>query len=556
MSSLNCGTMGTHRWRSALPADERGIVLVFVLLAMTMVTGLILIFLLSTTVETKSVSASRDSKLALYAADAAIQEVIARVNFMDRTLTRDVNGTDVRVWIPKDLINTSAPGYDADNPNTWRYIHQDGVNNTTGSPEPCDSSEPLHDCSGVSGDADDWGEFYPSWRVNIWYADNDWMSDNAAALPPGQNVLTLLGPSQKSLLVYGLTADGLAAGAAAAQAGIFVQRKLDASGRMVFTDGTKQFTAAQATAAEEAGGLGMLTDAAQRPPAWPVMEIYATGRFGGVTRRRIAEAGNFPIQLPETALYACGEGSPTVDAKSKPLLISGYDYPMFRDGDLVEPGPGNNFDGMNPPYNPQSPDTAPVPSITVCCSKGPGNCVSGDEQAAVSAQVGGLSNAELYGLNTGDGNSIAIGELDVQALYESYVPYTSSSGCGASGCAPSKNKLDAMGTESDSVVAHFNVTSNNTSLNLPSQGFGVLLINTNGNQVKITGGTTIYGLVIVVGKGGELDLGGTIDIIGQVLTGTDVDITGNAKIFYSRDALSRIPQFTYIRLLRTWEASL
>ncbi len=58
----------------------RNIALLFVLFALSIFTTLALTYLINTRIESKMVEASRDSKMAQYAADAGIQEVIARLN--------------------------------------------------------------------------------------------------------------------------------------------------------------------------------------------------------------------------------------------------------------------------------------------------------------------------------------------------------------------------------------------------------------------------------------------------------------------------------------------
>src|SRR5207244_4204102 len=89
-------------------------------------------------------------------------------------------------------------------------------------------------------------------------------------------------------------------------------------------------------------------------PAWPVMQIWATGKAGGVSRRLLAEAANFPLQLPETAVYACKKsGNYSVVPSAAVQNVSGYDYPLS----LVL-GNGNSWDGN--PDNPADPNFAPV----------------------------------------------------------------------------------------------------------------------------------------------------------------------------------------------------
>jgi hypothetical protein len=543
-----------HRLETDVPAparlslvhrDQRGVALVTVLLALIILTSLALTYLINTDVETRSVAATRDSKMALYAADAAIQEAILRLNAGPRARVT-VNGSTFWTWIPSDL----RTGGDPNTPAAWRFVRDDGINNGAGSTAPCGGSG-LNDCSGLNDTADDWAEVFPGWRANIWAAPQSWVDDPGNNLPADEmHYGTLLDLSANpSLISFGLNANPNATGPEArSRGGIFIRRKLDENDNVIFTNGRQQFTAAQGTLAEASGGIGLSPLLAGGvAPAWPVLEIWATGRHNNASRRLVAEVANFPLAIPDTALYACATPNRAVDGNGA-FLVSGYDYPMFNStGGLIAPPLGNSTTGMVP-RDPSQQATAPVPAVTVCCHEGPGNCTTPElETTALTSQIAG---AEFFGANSGDGDTVQIGEMNVEALFESYIPYISATGCRPS--CDSSSGFNEMGSETNFVIARI---SGSGTASMPNYSFGVLLLEVTGGQLKIAGNTRFYGLIIAIGNG-EIVFQGTMGIVGALYVGAQAKMGGNPKLFYSRDALSRIRQLTFVRLLRFWEETI
>jgi hypothetical protein len=519
------------------------------------VTVLVFISLVDTKVESQSVVASQDSKVAYYAADSGVAEALLRINFQNRTETKSVNGANVPIWIPWDL---RTGGTDTD-PTTWTFVQDDGIDNGAGSTSPCGGTG-ASDCSGFDATADDWAEMYPNWQADIWDASQSWVDSNVSNLPSGaQHYATLFDfTSRMPFAEFGIIADpGATDAVATSRGGIFIKRKLDSAGKIIFTDGMKQFTAVEAMTPVADGGIGMTPPPPGGvPPAWPVFEIWSTGRHNSSSRRLVAEVANFPNKLPDTALYVCGDLSspPTITAGGA-FLVSGYDYAMYDStGKLIVPATGNSTKNTLV-KDPSQPATAPVIATTVCCHKGPGNCTDpGDETAAVNAQITG---GEYFGLDSGDGDTFQLGELDVQALFDSFVPFISPTGCGASGCDVTGVGLKAMGTDTSFVVARVTGTVGKTLSNpLPNSGFGVLLLDIPaGSSIKLTSNVRLWGLVVVVGEG-DLESNGTLDVIGAMYVGADINMKGNYKLLFSRDALSRIPRIMQARILRLFESAL
>ena len=79
-SSFSIGDQELRTDYGPIEKHIRNIALVFVLFALSIFSLLALTYLLDTRVESKMVAGSRDSKLALYAADAEIQEILVRLN--------------------------------------------------------------------------------------------------------------------------------------------------------------------------------------------------------------------------------------------------------------------------------------------------------------------------------------------------------------------------------------------------------------------------------------------------------------------------------------------
>jgi hypothetical protein len=528
--------------RPSALAGQRGVALVFVLFALTLLSVLSLTFLTDTQIESKMVSTSRDFNLALYAAEAGIQEALVRLNMQDRSARKEVNGGKVRVWIPSD---TRTLGSDEDPPLSWRFVHNDNVNND--------------EWPGISDKIDDWAEYDPRWQANIWYSAPGDVTSSGEGWQMSYPTLVEIDRYRPDGLVRRLLEHSVAADDANANRGLLMRWKIEnrhdpdpASWRMIFTDGYQQFTAAE--------GWSTL----KKTEAWPVIEIHAVGRYGRANRRYIGEAARLPLKIPRTAVYACSPSPPAFKGAGN-MIISGFDYPILNSAG--EPNGSRGAGVVNPPLPPST--NRPVPALTVCCPArdpddslavwGPGACnTAGREKIAAALQVDRHGNTELYGVDTGDGDPVAIGELDVNALYRAFEYYISP-GPHDWPVSPADARLMEWGGPSAFYVNRIVKLDDGVSVFNPPNGMigGVLLVNTGQNEgvVRFAAGTTIYGLVIAVGNG-TVDFRGNAEIFGSVLAGTDISIKGTATVYYSSQALDRIEELQVHRLIRIYETEL
>jgi hypothetical protein len=535
--------------------SQRGIALVFVLFALSVFSLLALTYLIDTRIEAQIVATSRDFHLAQYAAEAGVQEVLIRVNAPLRKKTRTVNGGDVREWMPYDTRNP-AVGDDA-NEDTWKFVHDDRLDDWAVNGTAWKGAD--------TAKMDDWAEYDPQWRANIWYATPQVVEAQfpwSAGTPWVNHYATLVDITTprpdglvRTLLEYSIAPDDTNL-----DRGLRVQwkvanrKKPDGTAvppedwKMVFTDGYQQFTM------EEGLVLPNFTE------AWPVMEIHSVGKYGRAHRRFVAEIANFPIRIPRTAVYACKDPGPSFLGNGN-MEIIGYDYPI-----LMPNGQPTSAGGSHvywPPLNPA--DYPPVPAVTVCCPKtnpansseawGPGACdVAGREEAATEYQIEiNENNNEFYGSNTGDGDSIQVAELDVQALYDAYSSYIT-----PGHEIPADNPADWGSPAGNFYVSRITHPNNGGTMTVHETIGGVLLIDTGsnpGNVVRFNGTTKMYGLVIVVGQG-RMDWQGGAEAYGSLLVGTRVRVTGAATVYYSSQALDRIQRLQVHRIIRMSETAL
>jgi hypothetical protein len=505
---------------------EEGIALVFVLLALSIFFVLVMSFLVETTVQGRLVAASRDHQTALYTAEAGIQEALVRINARDRSLTRAVNGGNVRVWIP---IDTRTVGTDGSDPALWRFVHDDQSLNL--------DIPALGEIPGFDTVADDWAEYDPEWQAFLWYASPAIV---AATFTTGNHYPTLVDlTTRPEGLVRRLLVQRLDEDTPEAAAGVQLRWEKDDSGAMLFTDGLRRFTARQGK-----DDLGV-------QDAWPVIEAVATGRAGRAQRRLVAEIARFPIRLPHTALYSCGETLPAFPGSGS-MTVSGFDYPPFDPNTGLPAGTLLTGTAVySPPLDPaQAP---PVPAVTVCCQEGAGRCAdTGDEDLALQAQLG--SQSDLFGADTGDGDSVQVGELNVRDLFEAYT-YSMPSD---HDYAP--DSVGDLGDANRFVVSRIHATGGVQDVAGPDPmvSGGVLLLDTGddpNNVLRFEADAVFYGLVLVIGRG-EVSFRHSLRVFGLLATSAEIDVQDSAQIYYSSQALRKIEPLQVHRVLRLAEPDL
>jgi hypothetical protein len=506
-------------------AGERGVALVFVVLALSVLSVLAMTYLIDTTIEAKMVAASQEHHLALYSAEAGIQEVLVRLNTHDRSVMRQVNGGRVRQWIPFDTRTSGDP---TGNPDLWRFAHNDGANNDGASGGPV--------APGIEDKPDDWAEYDPDWEAYIWYCSQKAVD---RAFTEGNHYATLidLSTARPDGLVRRLLEYSVAPGEENLGRGLRLRWKRNQAGSILFTNGFEQFTAQQGR-----DQLGVTE-------AWPVIEILATGKFGRAHRRIVAEAANFPVQIPRTAVYSCGETVPTFVGSGN-MTITGFDYPLYDPWTGQPVGQGLNGSAVyGPPLDPgQYP---PVPALTLCCPQGPGRCGDArDETEALQNEFQG--SAELYGQDTGDGDPIQIGEINVQALFQAFSYYISP------GHDYPASDVGDLGDADRFYVSRITATGGTNVVHGGGTAGGVLLIDTGdqaGNVVRFNSSTDIYGLILAIGKG-ELSFNGSCKVFGSIFAASEVVVRGTAQVYYSSQAISKVQRLQTHRLIRLYEARL
>jgi hypothetical protein len=248
--------------------------------------------------------------------------------------------------------------------------------------------------------------------------------------------------------------------------------------------------------------------------AWAdVKRVVSTVRNNDATVTLSSYVKSTPATVPQiAAVYV--DPDVTLDLKGNKFTINGTDHKM--DGTPLAGGE--------------------VPGLATSIGSPPGT-----NEAFLLAQVSSKWYDQILGLG-GTPSVDEVGSFDVYNLFEAFKANASNT------LAPGTYTSPTMGTTSNMMVTH---VTGDLHLSGIGKGAGVLLVE---GSVTITGQFEFKGMVIVLGDvrlsggGAGVHIYGSL-MVGESITAIDTDteeeleISGNADVYYSSEALANVEQF-------------